>query len=76
TLGLVACARLNRPPATSGKRRIRVHILGVNGFIGNQLTERLLNEENYEVYVMDICSNAIIRFLLHPRFHIVEGDIS
>ncbi|EKC2027238.1 bifunctional UDP-4-amino-4-deoxy-L-arabinose formyltransferase/UDP-glucuronic acid oxidase ArnA [Salmonella enterica] len=76
TLGLVAGARLNRPPATSGKRRIRVLILGVNGFIGNHLTERLLNEENYEVYGMDIGSNAISRFLLHPRFHFVEGDIS
>ncbi|EHB3560304.1 bifunctional UDP-4-amino-4-deoxy-L-arabinose formyltransferase/UDP-glucuronic acid oxidase ArnA [Salmonella enterica subsp. enterica serovar Oranienburg] len=76
TLGLVVGARLNRPPATSGKRRIRVLILGVNGFIGNHLTERLLNEENYEVYGMDIGSNAISRFLLHPRFHFVEGDIS
>lgn len=76
TLGLVAGARLNRPSATSGKRRIRVLILGVNGFIGNHLTERLLNEENYDVYGMDIGSNAISRFLLHPRFHFVEGDIS
>lgn len=25
---------------------------------------------------MDIGSNAISRFLLHPRFHFVEGDIS
>ncbi|EAO9824862.1 bifunctional UDP-4-amino-4-deoxy-L-arabinose formyltransferase/UDP-glucuronic acid oxidase ArnA [Salmonella enterica] len=76
TLGLVAGARLNRPSAASGKRRIRVLILGVNGFIGNHLTERLLNEENYDVYGMDIGSNAISRFLLHPRFHFVEGDIS
>lgn len=73
TLGLVAGARLNRPSAASGKRRIRVLILGVNGFIGNHLTERLLNEENYDVYGMDIGSNAISRFLPHPRFHFVEG---
>lgn len=72
----MAGARLNRPSATSGKRRIRVLILGVNGFIGNHLTERLLNEENYEVYGMDIGNNAISRFLLHPSFHFVEGDIS
>ncbi|ECG1193614.1 bifunctional UDP-4-amino-4-deoxy-L-arabinose formyltransferase/UDP-glucuronic acid oxidase ArnA [Salmonella bongori] len=76
TLGLVVGARLNRPSAAGTKRRIRVLILGVNGFIGNHLTERLLNEENYEVYGMDIGSNAIGRFLLHPRFHFVEGDIS
>lgn len=76
TLGLVAGGRLNRPPAAGGKRRTRVLILGVNGFIGNHLTERLLQEEDYEVYGMDIGSNAISRFLLHPRFHFVEGDIS
>ncbi|WP_348251493.1 NAD-dependent epimerase/dehydratase family protein, partial [Salmonella enterica] len=69
SLGLVAGACLNRPPASSGKRRIRVLILGVNGFIGNHLTERLLVEENFEVYGMDVGSHAISRFLLHPRFH-------
>ncbi|HCC0889335.1 TPA: bifunctional UDP-4-amino-4-deoxy-L-arabinose formyltransferase/UDP-glucuronic acid oxidase ArnA [Salmonella enterica] len=76
TLGLVAGARLNHPPAAVDQRRIRVLILGVNGFIGNHLTERLLREENYDVYGMDISSSAISRFLLHPRFHFVEGDIS
>lgn len=75
-LGLVAGARLNRPSAASGKRRIRVLILGVNGFIGNHLTERLLSEKDYDIYGIDIGSNAISRFLLHPRFHFVEGDIS
>ncbi len=61
----MAWARVwNRPPATSGKRRIpRSHPRRVNGFIGNHLTERLLNEENYEVWRMDIGSNAISRFL-------------
>ncbi|MEO3145098.1 bifunctional UDP-4-keto-pentose/UDP-xylose synthase, partial [Escherichia coli] len=48
----------------------------VNGFIGNHLTERLLREDHYEVYGLDIGSDAISRFLNHPHFHFVEGDIS
>ncbi len=48
----------------------------MNGFIGNHLTERLLREDHYEVYGLDIGSDAISRFLNHPHFHFVEGDIS
>lgn len=59
-----------------GKRPVRVLILGVNGFIGNHLTERLLREGGYEVYGMDIGSEAVSRFLDCPDFHFVEGDIS
>ncbi len=58
------------------KRPVRVLILGVNGFIGNHLTERLLREGGYEVYGMDIGSEAVSRFLDCPDFHFVEGDIS
>lgn len=73
--GLVECTSLlaksvAKSPCT------RVLILGVNGFIGNHLSERLLQDENYEVYGMDIGSDAIARLRAHPRFHFVEGDIS
>ena len=57
-------------------RRTKVLILGVNGFIGNHLTERLLEEDHYDIYGMDIGNDAITRFADHPRFHFVEGDIS
>jgi UDP-4-amino-4-deoxy-L-arabinose formyltransferase/UDP-glucuronic acid dehydrogenase (UDP-4-keto-hexauronic acid decarboxylating) len=53
----------------------RVLILGVNGFIGNHLTQRLLDEGGYEIYGLDISSDAVSRFLAHPDFHFVEGDI-
>ncbi|MGM3176015.1 MULTISPECIES: bifunctional UDP-4-amino-4-deoxy-L-arabinose formyltransferase/UDP-glucuronic acid oxidase ArnA [Dickeya] len=76
SLGLVTGAILNNSPMVSVKRRTRVLILGVNGFIGNHLTERLLQEDNYEVFGLDISSDAIERFLGNPRFHFVEGDIS
>ena len=75
-LGLVCGAVLSSKPVVAIKRRTRVLILGVNGFIGNHLTERLLQDDNYEIYGLDIGSDAISRFLDNPRFHFVEGDIS
>ena len=57
-------------------RRTKVLILGVNGFIGNHLTEILLDDGKYDVYGLDIGNDAIARFADHPHFHFVEGDIS
>jgi len=57
-------------------RRKSVLILGVDGFIGNALTERLLKSGDYEVHGMDLRSGYIQRFLNDPRFHFHEGDIS
>ncbi|WP_239954867.1 bifunctional UDP-4-amino-4-deoxy-L-arabinose formyltransferase/UDP-glucuronic acid oxidase ArnA [Pantoea sp. Z09] len=76
SLGMVPGALLYSQPIAAIKRRTRVLILGVNGFIGNHLTERLLQDDNFEVYGLDIGSDAISRFLEQPRFHFVEGDIS
>lgn len=76
SLGLVEGALLYSQPMASIKRRKRVLILGVNGFIGNHLTERLLQDDHFEVYGLDISSDAISRFIGHPRFQFVEGDIS
>lgn len=75
TLGLVTGALLTSAPAAKAARRTRVLILGVNGFIGNHLTERLLQEDSYDVFGLDISSSAVERFIGHPRFHFVEGDI-
>ncbi len=75
-LGLVEGAVLSSQPVTRDKKRTRVLILGVNGFIGNHLTERLLQDDNYEIYGMDIGSDAVSRFLANDRFHFVEGDIT
>ncbi len=57
-------------------RRKSVLILGVDGFIGNALTERLLKSGKYEVHGMDLRSGYIQRFMNEPRFHFHEGDIS
>ncbi|WP_333853187.1 bifunctional UDP-4-amino-4-deoxy-L-arabinose formyltransferase/UDP-glucuronic acid oxidase ArnA [Leclercia sp.] len=75
-LGLVAGALITSDPMVAIKRRTRVLILGVNGFIGNHLTDRLLQDDNYDIYGLDIGTDAIGRFLTNPRFHFVEGDIS
>lgn len=75
-LGLVEGSKLAGAQARSAKRKTRVLILGVNGFIGNHLSERLLQDEQFEVFGLDIGSDAIDRLRSHPRFHFVEGDIS
>ncbi|MGV8617461.1 NAD-dependent epimerase/dehydratase family protein, partial [Pseudomonas aeruginosa] len=56
-LGLVSGAVISSKPVVAIKRRTRVLILGVNGFIGNHLTERLLQDDNYEIYGLDIGSD-------------------
>ena len=55
---------------------LKILILGVNGFIGSSLTERILNTTDWEIYGLDIDTHKINEFLNHPRFHFVEGDIN
>lgn len=76
SLCLVPNAKLGEHNTSLLKARKKVLILGVNGFIGNHLTERLLESPDYEVYGMDISHDAIKRFISHPRFHFVEGDMT
>jgi len=58
------------------KRKKRVLILGVDGFIGNALSERLLESEKYEVHGMDLRADSIKRLLGRPGFYFDEADIS
>jgi len=55
---------------------MRVLILGVNGFIGNALTERILNTTDWLVSGLDIASDKIAPFVGDPRFTYLEGDIA
>ncbi len=57
-------------------RKKQVLILGVDGFIGNHLSERLLNSGKYEVHGMDLGSTSIQRLRDQSGFHFSEGDIS
>lgn len=74
-MGLSEGLRL-RSSAVAPARKQRVLILGVNGFIGNHLTERLLKAGRYEVYGLDIGCDAVERLASDPAFHYLEGDIS
>lgn len=57
-------------------RKKSVLILGVNGFIGSHLSDRLLASGKYEVYGLDLRANYIAHLLDKPDFHYLEGDIS
>jgi UDP-4-amino-4-deoxy-L-arabinose formyltransferase/UDP-glucuronic acid dehydrogenase (UDP-4-keto-hexauronic acid decarboxylating) len=59
-----------------GLKKQRVLILGVNGFIGNALGERLLESGRFDVHGMDLQSESIKRLLQRPGFYFDEGDIS
>ena len=55
---------------------LKILILGVNGFIGNSLTEQILKQKDWQVYGMDMADDKLQDSLGHPRFHFVEGDIT
>src|SRR5216684_1332397 len=55
---------------------LKVLILGVNGFIGNSLTQHILERKDWEVYGMDMMDNKLGGCLNHERFHFVDGDIT
>ena len=68
--GVAASAR------AEAQRTQRVLILGVNGFIGNYLSERLLASGRYEVHGLDLASTMIERLRSRAGFHFHEGDIA
>ncbi len=53
----------------------RILILGVNGFIGHHLSQRILDTTDWEVYGMDMQSERVGDLMTNPRFHFFEGDI-
>jgi nucleoside-diphosphate-sugar epimerase len=54
----------------------KILILGVNGFIGHHLSQRILSTTDWSVYGMDMHSERVKDLLDHPRFHFFEGDIT
>jgi nucleoside-diphosphate-sugar epimerase len=54
----------------------KVLILGVNGFIGHHLSNRILATTDWQVYGMDMANDRIEPLLSNPRFHFFEGDIT
>lgn len=54
----------------------KILILGVNGFIGHHLSQRILATTDWEVYGMDMQTERVRDLLGQPRFHFFEGDIT
>ena len=54
----------------------KVLILGVNGFIGHHLSNRIIETTNWHVYGMDMGSDRLGDLIRHDRFHFAEGDIT
>ena len=54
----------------------KILILGVNGFIGHHLSQRIMETSDWEVFGMDMQSERVADLLDHPRFHFFEGDIT
>ena len=55
---------------------MKILILGVNGFIGHHLSNRILETTDWEVYGMDMRSDRLVDEMEHDRFHFFEGDIT
>jgi nucleoside-diphosphate-sugar epimerase len=55
---------------------MKVLILGVNGFIGHHLSQRIVAKSDWEVYGMDMQSDRLGGLLNHKRFRFFEGDIT
>ena len=54
----------------------KVLILGVNGFIGHHLTQKILATTSWEVFGMDMSDSRLGDVIAHPRMHFFEGDIT
>jgi nucleoside-diphosphate-sugar epimerase len=54
----------------------RILILGVNGFIGHHLSNRIIASTDWEIYGMDMQTDRIADLLGERRFHFFEGDIT
>jgi len=54
----------------------RILILGVNGFIGHHLSQRILATTDWEVFGMDMQADRLADVIDDRRFHFFEGDIT
>jgi len=77
-MNLVEGLRFGKIPCRSVSMTAKknVLILGVDGFIGNHLSERLLDSGKYKVHGMDLQAESICRIKERDGFYFEEGDIS
>jgi nucleoside-diphosphate-sugar epimerase len=54
----------------------KILVLGVNGFIGHHLSQRIVAATDWEIYGMDMQTDRLADLLSEKRFHFFEGDIT
>jgi UDP-4-amino-4-deoxy-L-arabinose formyltransferase/UDP-glucuronic acid dehydrogenase (UDP-4-keto-hexauronic acid decarboxylating) len=54
---------------------MKVFILGVNGFVGSHLADRILGSTDWEISAMDMFNSNVLGHLSNPRFNFVQADI-
>ncbi len=54
---------------------MKLLILGVNGFIGNQLVKKILQETDWEIYGLDIKCDKLQHSIYNKRFRFKLGDV-
>jgi nucleoside-diphosphate-sugar epimerase len=54
----------------------KVLILGVNGFIGHHLSQRIVASTDWQIYGMDMQTDRLVDLMAEKRFHFFEGDIT
>ena len=54
----------------------KILILGVNGFIGHHLSQRIIASTDWEIYGMDMQTERIADLMDEKRFRFFEGDIT
>jgi nucleoside-diphosphate-sugar epimerase len=57
--------------------RMKILIIGINGFIGHRLAENILSKTDWEIYGMDISSHRLEHCLRYSsRLHFKPGDMT
>jgi nucleoside-diphosphate-sugar epimerase len=54
---------------------MKILILGINGFIGSNLTQRILKDTNWEIFGLDIGNDKLGKSLESPKVHFFQGDM-
>jgi nucleoside-diphosphate-sugar epimerase len=57
-------------------KTLKILILGINGFIGNSLAARILDNTDWELHGLDLATNKLDKYLHHPRLQFHKGNLT
>lgn len=55
---------------------LKVLILGINGFIGQRLTEHILSRTDWDIVGMDLFNHRLSHCLAYPNLEFKQGDVT